>query len=194
MAFYNNEIEYNNFLIKHNITPNEFDFCWKLYNHKIKNTSLGSIYKIFNELKVDNNKNESKYIDTQSINYLLKINFIKLEINTKSEFPDIYEVTDNFIKTLYIDTNIAFEELIFVYPKFIYVNNVEFNAINIDFDEALRLYNKKIGFSKIKHETIIKELKSQINKQLITCGLDKWLKSEMWRLESIKQISNSNFV
>lgn len=193
MAFYNNEIEYNNFLIKLSITPSEFDFCWKLYNHKINNKGLDKIYELVDKIKLKDNKT-TYYIDYFSINRLLEKNLIIQEINTKSKFPDIYTVTDKFINELFINSNIAFEELVNTYPKIIYVNSKEFNAINIDFDEAERIYNKKIGNSKIKHQNIISELKVQIYNEEINCGLDKWLKSEMWRLESNKQVNNSNFV
>lgn len=193
MALYHNEIKYNNFLINNNINPNQFDFCWKLYNHKIKNTHLDQIYNLFNKIKSESN-NTSKYITKEEIDNLITLGFVKVELKTKSQFPDIYMVTDKFIHNLFVDIDLAFEELIDNYPKTIFVNNIEFNAINIEFEEAQRLYSRKINNSMIKHNEILKELKSQNEKQLINCGLDKWIKSEAWRLNSIEIKVKNDFI
>lgn len=194
MAFYHNEKQYNEFLITNNISPNQFDFCWKMYHYKTKNTQLDKIYELFDKLKYHNNSVFSKYITKQEIDDLIDIKFIRISVNTKSKFPDIYEVTDLFIKKLFTNSSLAFEEIVEIYPKSITVNGNDYNAINIEFEEAERLYNKKIGNSLIKHSQILNELKSQVAKELINCGLDKWLKSEGWRLNSIIQIEKSNFV
>lgn len=193
MAFYNNETNYNDFLIKNNLSPNQFDFCWKLYNHKIKNSQLDKIYKCFNEIKRGNGV--SKYITASEIEDLIEMKFVGVELNTKSKFPDIYNVTDKFYKELFVQGNIAFQELLDNYPKTIHVNGIEYNALNIDFEEAERLYKKKIGSSLKAHNSIIQELQNQVKLDKINSGLDKWLKSESWRLNTVNTtIQETKFV
>lgn len=200
MAFYNNQEEYEKFLIKHNLTDNQFAYLWSLTNKKNNENKFAKVYERFNSLmylKVEdrdkllkgqiklNKKPDSSWLTNQDIKHLEEAGYL-IKVIDKSFFPDTHDVAEKFYKDLFIESNIAFEELYELFPKnMVEVNGVKYNRMNVDMDEARQLYKKKIGNSLPKHQLIMAELENQIKHKLITVGFDKWLKGEMWLMNSL---------
>ncbi len=191
MAFYSNEGDYNKFLIKHNLTDNHFSLLWSLTKVKFKEARMEQVYQKFslNHLNEEDrelfckgqfkNKVNSSWMSKQDIDYLEMKGYLN-PVLFKSNFPDTHDVTEKFYKELFIETDIAFQELYESYPDILTIQGSDFHAKACDIDELKMLYKKKIGNSLPKHNKILEALDLQIEANMVNMKIDNWVKGELW--------------
>lgn len=172
------------FLCEHKLTLNQFAICLLIHQ---KNTA--TIIRINNEIGVIGNylipngvdlQGKKKYI--KEIDDLINRNFIRLTFVDKEDkyALDNFEVTSKFTDDLHQESDI-FEELWQEYPRFIYVQGLEYPAKSTDYDELKEKYLKIIKNSKKKHKEIILKLKEfKINNPYAQMGIEKFVGSRQW--------------
>lgn len=181
--FYNNEKEFDDFLIKYNITNNHFDLLWKMYIN-----DYASIYRKFEKLKFPGTK-RTLYTTTEDMLYLVDRGFLERDVIKVSKYPDPYKLTAKFFDEFTIETGVAFDELYNTYPKIIKVDGKSHSGRNVEYDVAAKSYSKIIGSNINRHNKIIAELKNQIELGMCdSIGMDKWMREQKWRDDTI----NSN--
>lgn len=172
------------FLCENKLTLNQFAICLLVYK---KDTA--TIIRISNEIGklgdylIPNGVDEQgkkKY--KKELIDLIDRGFIKLTFVDKDDryALDNFEVTERFTKNFIKDEDI-FEEFWKEYPRFIFVNGLEYPAKSTDYEELKEKYIKAIKNSRRKHKEIIeklKEFKSTNNYALM--GIEKFVGSRQW--------------
>jgi hypothetical protein len=155
-----------NFLVKHQLTPNQFMFCF------IKATyDMNSFRKYIKSVGA---------FKSEEIKDLITKGYIE-DFNDKGrDYIDSYLVTPKFTKEIFIETEQAGEELWATYPPFITINTSRVSARSCDKDTLIKTYCKRIKNNKNIHEEIISLLKEAISKDEIRMGIEKWVGSEQW--------------
>lgn len=168
--------EYVDFLCKHNLSGDQFLFCCLIYERR-----YSLIYKLFNER---NGIFQGEIDDLIARGYLI-------DNNTGIEsHPDMYQVTEKFTKDLYGDEMEMWEELINTYPMFIFIDQKRIPAQSCDLDELRKVYFSKVK-SVRRHKEIITLLKKAIDMDMVSMGIEKWIKSSQWR--AVEQESTDSF-
>jgi hypothetical protein len=184
MGILDNVTEYVNFLTKNKLTCNQFLLLYLLSTEQmvrdsqgsLKYSSSGSIYKWQNE---GSGWTINEVEDLESKGYLIPIN--------KSNYSiDQLIITPKFSELFFINSDIAFEEVLDAYPDTITVQGSAFFTKTGDLDKLSSDYKKIIKNSQKKHEEVIELIKFARQKNLINCKLDKFLTKPM--LDSIRRM------
>jgi len=172
------------FLCKHKLTLNQFAICLLIHKKDTAtmiriNNEIGKIgnYLIPNGVDLQGKKRYIKEIDDLIDRNFLRLTFIDKEDKyALDNFEVTTRFTDNFIQEVDI-----FEEFWQEYPKFIFVNGLEFPAKSTDYDELKEKYLKIIKNSKKKHRDIIEKLKRfKVDNQYAQMGIEKFVGSRQW--------------
>jgi hypothetical protein len=172
------------FLCKYKLTLNQFAIC--LLIHK-KDTA--TMMRINNEIGIIGNYLIPNGVDTQGkkryikeIDDLIDRNFLRLTFIDKDDkyALDNFEVTNKFTDEFIQEVDM-FEELWMEYPKFLFVNGLEFPAKSADYDELEQKYLKLIKNSKKKHKEIIDKLQQfKSTNTYAQMGIEKFIGSRQW--------------
>lgn len=172
------------FLCKHKLTLNQFAICLLIHKKDTAimiriNNEIGTIgnYLIPNGVDSQGNKKYKKEIVDLIDRDFLKLTFI--DKDNKYNL-DNFEVTTKFTDKFLQEADL-FEEFWQEYPKFIYVQGLEFPAKSTDYDELKEKYLKLIKNSKKKHKEIIERLKLfKSNNTYAQMGIEKFVGSRQW--------------
>lgn len=174
-------------LCEYKITPNQFYFLWILLKKR-----YDLLYKYLEESitaqemqeAIDLKKKTGKLSPTShSITFnelddLKKKGYVKIVSKTAGPELDMYEVTEKFYKKLFINTNMAGEELWENYPPFLYINGSRVSARGADKEKLIESYSKKIKNNIELHNQVIEIVKT--NKDILNMGIDKFVNTEYW--------------
>lgn len=165
--------DYVSFLCKHKMTGDQFLFCCLIYERDI-----AGLYKIVQE-RGQFDKNEIR--DLEDRGYVINS-------NTGDEaFHDGYEITEKFIEEIYGQKSSMWEEILELYPQFIFFDNKRIPAQSADLDALRIIYSSKIQRNVKKHKEIMELLKYAVDNDLISMGIDKWIRGEQWKaIKAIK--------
>lgn len=172
------------FLCEHKLTLNQFAICLLIHKKDTAtmiriNTEIGQIgnYLIPNGVDTQGKKRYIKEIDD-----LIDRNFLRLTfIDKENKYAlDNFEVTSKFTDDFIQEIDI-FEELWQEYPKFIFVNGLEFPSKSTDYEELKEKYLRTIKNSKKKHKDIIVKLQQfKSTNTYAQMGIEKWIGSRQW--------------
>lgn len=156
--------KYVDFLLRHNMTPNEFLLLVLLYEKKT--ALVGKIQK-----EVLNGK---PYLPKERIEEFIKRGYL---VKTQNG----YQLGRNFTDT-FVDGNKATEEFYNAYPDFMRTKEgVQIPLTGMDRETFKRIYMAKIHHSVDEHLEIIKDVQYGANQNMINMGINKFLSSEQWR-------------
>lgn len=96
------------------------------------------------------------------------------------QFADAYAPTMKFIKVYRGKAEEWFEEIWIMFPTRIEMNNSWFNAKSVGVEELAGEYRKVVGSNETKHKQIKQALQRAIDNDVITMGIEKWIKSKQW--------------
>jgi len=188
--------EYCQYLMKHNITPNQFLLCFLLYSdaydtlpsgkrlyHKKSNENhpIANMYKM-----IEHWKKQNKVIWNKSdLDYLEKTGFIEVLNPTipKQYIPDTYKITIKYIDSLFA-TLTEFEQFYELYPT--WITNFsgphlpKINLKMVDKEELQTLFNKKI-LTKLVFDRMMIALNWAVQNNQINMNIQKYLTSEIWK-------------
>lgn len=166
--------KYIDILTKLKITPNQFLFCWLLYN------------KQWDELK-DYLQGFGKFT-IEEINDLVDKDIILKMSPTKKRdvVPADLHVTEIFAHEMIVTDDDAWDELWSTYPSKLVINGTQFasKGIKLEEEKELRLrYLKYIKKNKYEHVKIIALIQNWAskNKGFATMKIDKFIISEHWK-------------
>jgi len=173
------------FLCEHNITLNQLAICLLIYKK-----DKTSIMKLNHELGIKigdclipnglDSQGKKKY--KKEIIDLIDRDFIRFTFDDKEDKYNVdnFEVSSKFLKDLGININL-FEEFWQEYPKFIFVNGIEYPAKSTDYEELEKKYLKLINNSKTKHKEIIEKLQQfKSTNTYALMGIEKFVGSRQW--------------
>lgn len=159
--------DYTNFLCKHNMSGDQFLFCCLIYEKK-----FNLIYKVFNER---DGFDRDELNDLEDRGYVMNLN------KEKDTYADMYAVTDKFKEEIYAEPTIMWKEFIDTYPQFIFIDGKRIPAQSTDLDLLKTIYFAKISRSVRKHKEIIQLLIYASDHDMISMGIEKWVKGEQWK-------------
>lgn len=159
--------DYVDFLCRHNMSGDQFLFCCLIYEKK-----FNLIYKVFNE---------RSGFDRDELNDLEDRGYVINKNKENDTWADMYEVTDKFKEEIYGETHTMWDELIKTYPQFIFIEGKRVPAQSTDLDLLKTTYFQKIGRSVKQHKRIIELLIYASDHDMISMGIEKWIKGEQWK-------------
>jgi hypothetical protein len=159
--------DYVDFLCRHKMSGDQFLFCCLIYERK-----LPLNYKIFNER---NGFDRDELQDLEDRGYVVNKN------TGEDTYTDMYEVTEKFTEEIYGEKYSMWNEFLNTYPQFIFIEGKRIPAQSTDLDELKKVYFHKIGNSVKKHREVIALLIYASDQDLISMGIEKWVKGEQWR-------------
>lgn len=159
------------FLTKNKLTVGQFMFCYLTYTKDWKN-----IYR-YNEETVGFNPKELADLEERGL--------VRNLNKDGEDFCDMYIISQGLFKNIYIDLDVAGEELWETYPPFLYVDTKRVPARSCDKDALIKTYLRRIKNSKKKHEAVLTTLKKAITEDRVSMGIEKWVTSAQW--ESLEQ-------
>lgn len=168
--FINTE-EYINFLIKHDITANQFLLAYLL------NMENGAVvlYKYMEE---------GQGWTMEEVDDLVAKGFIFSTNHTKSGqddyYLDRYLATSTFKNLVFIECDEAFEEILEMYPTFIIVEGKKYSTKGGPIEKLSKTYNRLIHGNMKTHEKVKEALNYGIDNHLINMGMTKWVESRQW--------------
>jgi hypothetical protein len=171
-----------NFLVKHNMTANQFMFCYLKANYDIAHFKKYATNRknYVAEAKAEGRTVPGGVISSDELKDLVHRGYLE-DFNDKGrDYIDSYLVTPKFTKEMFIETEQAGEELWATYPPFITINTSRVSARSCDKDTLIKTYCKRIKNNKKIHDEIITLLKEAISKDEIRMGIEKWVGSEQW--------------
>ena len=152
---YNNE-KFTSILIKYQITPNQFYILYSLFKKDWDN-----LFKYVNKVVVGINEKGIKktgFSIEEELQPLIEKGLLVNWGSNKFEVLDL-ALTDEFISTLFIDSEQAGIELFDVYPHWLIINGSKIIAKSCDKDAYILKYAKKINNDVLLHKTIIDNVK-----------------------------------
>lgn len=200
--------QYVNFLIKYNITQEQFLLCYLLYTDSVgelpdgrrkylakdsKGRPIIKMYEYINHIKKVKGKQPWT---SEDVKHLEKVGFIKAPANNKLS-PDMLILTDKFINNIFSSDD-DFEKFWDEYPSFIpNFNNpqagrkVKLKAVDPD---ELKKRFKKIIDTKNKFNFMMKNLQWAKKSDNVTMNIKNYLVSRQWREDNkLRQEDNTSF-
>jgi len=173
--------QFVDFLVQHQLTPNQFMFCYLKASFDMKN------FKRYMD-KVGKFKRE-EISDLIERGYIEDFNEFGPN-GARKVFIDSYLVTPKFTKNLYIETEQAGRELWELFPDYFTINGSRVNAKSCDQDAIIKLYCKYIKNGVKLHKEVLSLLKQAVDRGEIKMGIEKWVSSKQW--EILKRLFNEN--
>jgi hypothetical protein len=140
---------------RHAISVEEYFLLYRIYSKQINNKKLVSfnvqskLYELNNKVKIDYSKLFISLIDKKLIVKIVEKESLKLS-NIR--------VTDDYIKTVFINKEIAFQESLECFPDYMVVEGKKINSKTSKVGGAAyleELYYKTIGANPIEHNKFI---------------------------------------
>jgi hypothetical protein len=140
---------------RHAISVEEYFLLYRIYSKQINNKKLVSfnvqskLYELNNKVKIDYSKLFISLIDKKLIVKIVEKESLKLS-NIR--------VTDDYIKTVFINKEIAFQESLECFPDYMIVEGKKINSKTSKIGGAAyleELYYKTIGANPIEHNKFI---------------------------------------
>jgi hypothetical protein len=140
---------------RHAISVEEYFLLYRIYSKQINNKKLVSfnvqskLYELNNKSKIDYSKLFISLIDKKLIVKIVEKESLKLS-NIR--------VTDDYIKTVFINKEIAFQESLECFPDYMIVEGKKINSKTSKIGGAAyleELYYKTIGANPIEHNKFI---------------------------------------
>ncbi len=157
----------SNFLVRNDLTIKEYLFCYLLYK--------GTHYQLSKYLKKD--PIDLPFLkQLENKEWIKEINENTLSAKTTEKFNSLFTEKDYF------------QELINVFPKSVTRQDGTKSYLRTAQKECKRRYSRIIKNSRLKHDTIIDALKTEINirtkqnKMMWFKTLSNWLKAEEWSM------------
>lgn len=159
-------------LVRLEITPNQFLFCWLLYNKEWE------LMKYYMEKFGTFGIKEIHDLADKDVIVLLNKGSDKL-------IPSEIVVTERFAFEMIVDSEDAWEELIKTYPAKLVVNGVQFAARGMTLNDEKELkqrYTDYIKKNKYEHQNIISLVQKWKDKNggFAVMKIDKFITSKYW--------------
>jgi hypothetical protein len=159
--------DYVDFCCRHNMSGDQFLFCCLIYEKR-----FDLIYKVFNE---------RGGFDKDELNDLEDRGYVINNNKEKDTYADMYVVTPKFQEEIYGEEYTMWEEFTTTYPQFIFIEGKRIPAQSTDLDQLKNIYFSKIGRSVKNHKKIIEALIYASDHDMISMGIEKWVKGEQWK-------------
>lgn len=157
---------YVNFLIKHNLTQEQYLLLHLLYYREF---NLMSKYKKAFPLK------EGSMIPKLQIKDLVTREFLVQTTNKG------YKLGKAFIE-IFVTPEVAVDEIYNLYPAFIKSSlNVDIPLTSMDKNVFKNIYISKIFGNVDEHKEVLKDIQYGIDNNLIKIGINKFLTSDQWK-------------
>lgn len=161
--------KYINFLCKHKITTDQFLLLYLTFTKDMSN-----LYKYLHEVRAWDKKDLK---DLEQRGFIVNMN------KGDTSFCDMLIVQKKFYKEMWIDLDIAGEELWNTYPThFIISGGTKVPARSCDKEKLISNYHRLIKTNMKKHNEAIDLLKIAISRNEIKMGIEKWVGSEQWKI------------
>jgi hypothetical protein len=180
--------EYVNFLVKHKLSTNQFLLLYLLFtekmvkdgNGKLKYTQGGSIYKWVAE---------GKGWTSAEVDDLYQKGYV-IPVQKGSYQPDQLILMPKFSELMFIDMDMAFEEILEVYPDTIMVQGDSFLTKTGDLEKVAQEYRKIIKGSLKLHEEVKQLIIFAKERKLIKSKLENFLKKPM--IDSLRRMKGES--
>lgn len=171
MFFIDDVNEYTNFLVKHRLTPNQFYILLLRHTTNIKSSvsfikSLGGFAK-------------------KEVQDLLDRGYLDSFNERGEDLFHKYFATPKFYDEIFVDTDIAGEELWEAYPEYLLIDSKQWKAKTCDKDEIIEIYCRKIKYNKVLHKKAMDALEQE-KKEGVRMGIEKWVRSEQWKNSTLR--------
>lgn len=151
-----------------NINIEQYFFCMMLKDNRVH-----ELYRYITEARSEGLP-KSDLLDLEEKGYVICY-------DNSDPTPDNYTVTDEFIEKVYnIRPKQSGEEAWDAYPRFIRVDGKKFSARTANKEQWIDTYARRYGRFVQKHKKIMSAIKYGRENKLITCGIQKFLDSELW--------------
>lgn len=193
--------EYVDFLIKHDITQDQFLLCYLLYtdsqkqlpdgrrvyigkSNKTKERPIAKMYEYIDHIQ--RNRNRSAWT-AHDVDVLIDRGFLRQPANVdKVKSPDLLILEDKFIDAIFT-TDDEFEIFWNTYPgiieNFKIPNGKMIKLKAVDKDE-LRKSFKKIVTTKNQFEFLMENLQWAIDNNIINMNIKNYLTSRQWQVDN----------
>lgn len=84
-------------------------------------------------------------------------------------------------KKIFIDANVAADELKNVYPAFMKISGANVPLTLMDSYELAALYSQRIGYEVAEHLEVIEDIKYGVEHELIKGKIETFVRSEQWK-------------
>ena len=161
---------YVNFITKHKITQSQFLFLYLLKKKR---------WDLLRKYKETFPSEDGTVIGRVLRDDLLNRKFIiKIDDN---ETAASYQIGKEF-RAIFVDAYEAADELKEAYPTFSINNGRRFPLTLVDTFEIAGVYAERIGHEVAEHTEVLEDVKYGIEQNLITCGMDKFVRTEFWKV------------
>ena len=171
------------FCAKHKITIEQYAFCYLLYVGPGESKKYASLYKYSEEVQ----KGFSVEMRMELVDRKIIVDHNK---HSQSD-PDNYELTDRFKKHMKQPMLADLAETIFdAYPTDMYfADGRKIKIRNMGHEEVEKVLKEKRQRGRLGEEDEVKILKIlREEKDTVQMGLSKWLQTEQWNVEIVKEV------
>lgn len=131
--------------------------------------------------------------NTQAIQDLLDKGYLKDTNSNSNTFnSDELEVTPKFSKLFALNNKNNAQEFWNTYPPYIWINNTQVAARNIDYDRFIIYYQQSLGAKDEMHKRVMAALVYAKKHDLICMGISKWILSRQWEATETLMSSDDN--
>ncbi len=174
--------DYSDFLVKNNLTANQYLFCYCL--------GVGDYNSLIKYLKHHNIDSQDLGIDKLIIEgklYPYKVNELEKGYNLRT-----LRLMDDFKNKIILDNDDASEELFFSYFDYLLIDGVRVPARNININTFKMEYSKIIKNNRLEHDRILAVTKKYVSSRpYAEMGLDKYIGTRHYNLvEKDDRINN----
>jgi len=167
------------FCVEHNITIEQYAFCYLHYIGPRETEQYACLYKYATETK-------PRGFNPALISDLVEKGFLIDENKAGETRIDQYTLRRKFLKQFKAKREIAdFGEALWeAYPMHLHMNGSKFTAKNVGPDEVIELIKLKVKRRRIKDfQQVLTNLRNQIEDKTLAVGLKKWIETEAWTME-----------
>jgi hypothetical protein len=175
--------KYIDILCEHKISEQQFLILWLVHTKDTENIK-----------KYKEKKGQFNILDLQ---YLVDIGLLMDFRRTEQDEWNIYDllVTDKFTKSVIIDEEDAYEELVKVYPPWFYVKGTKWPSVKGNPIELTKEYKKCHKNNKAAHERIIHITSTYFKGKYAIAKIEDYIRNRMWNLletELEKEVQKDN--
>ena len=183
MNILENEKDYVHFLIKNELTTNQFLLLYLLYtekmikdqHQKLKFTKEGLLYKWNEHGKklASQNRNNGEGWTVSEIKDIVKKEYA-ISLDSAYSFDQLI-LTNKFSDLMIISSSVAFDEILELYPDSIVIKGQTYFLKTGDLDEYASSYSKLMLYSVSKHNQIKEIIKFGKERNMINTNIGKFL-------------------
>jgi hypothetical protein len=167
------EDAYVKFLIEHNLTQSQYLLLHLVY--KDRGDLIREYKKVFPS-------EDGTMIGQWQINDLINRGFLVKDLN------DRIKIGKKFLE-IFINKHTASEEIFEIYPTHFHKDGAEIPLSAMDRNVFANLYDNAIQSSVLEHLEVIEDIKFAMLNNLLSIGLEKFVKSKYWLMIRPRRLS-----